>query len=169
MKHPPLEEQTLPRFHEKRYYPVKIGQIFNDQYRILTKLGYGANSTVWLARDQRTNQYTCVKVFIRDDSRASPITNELNILRHIATCSDEHATLVRLPNNVFEVQGHKCLAMTPLACSLQDLQHLFADYKIPREFVMAVVIRLLGCINWLQLDCGVVHTGTLARLKLEQN
>lgn len=169
MEHAPLEEQTLPRFHEKRYYPMKIGQTLNDQYRILTKLGYGANSTVWLARDQRTNQYTCIKVFVRDDSKASPVTNELNILQHIATCSDEHAALVRLPSDIFEVQGHKCLAMTPLACSLQHLQHLFADYRIPREFVTAVVMRLLGCINWLQLDCGVVHTGMLARLNLDKD
>jgi serine/threonine-protein kinase SRPK3 len=49
----PIEEQTLPRYHQKRYYPVKIGEVFNGQYRIITKLGYGAYSTVWLAQDER--------------------------------------------------------------------------------------------------------------------
>ena len=165
MEYPPLEEQTLPRFYEKRYYPVKIGQTLNDRYYILTKLGYGANSTVWLARDRRTSQYTSIKVFVRDDSEASPVANELNILRHIATCSNEHAgaALARLADDTFEVGGHSCLAMKPQACSLQQLQNLLADYRVPREFIMAVVMRLLGCINWLQLDCGVVHTGMFAR------
>ena len=49
-----IEEQTLPFYHQRRYYPVKIGQIFNTRYRIITKLGYGAYSTVWLAWDQRS-------------------------------------------------------------------------------------------------------------------
>ena len=49
----PVEEETLPRYHQKRYYPVKIGDIFKNQYRVITKLGYGAYSTVWLARDER--------------------------------------------------------------------------------------------------------------------
>jgi serine/threonine protein kinase len=48
-----IEEQTLPLYQQKRYYPVRIGDIFKNQYRILAKLGYGAYSTVWLARDER--------------------------------------------------------------------------------------------------------------------
>lgn len=47
----PLEEQTLLRFDEKRYFPVKLGQVLADRYEILSKLGYGACSTVWLVRD----------------------------------------------------------------------------------------------------------------------
>jgi hypothetical protein len=49
----PIEEQTLSLHHPKRYYPVKIGDLFKTQYRIIAKLGYGAYSTVWLARDER--------------------------------------------------------------------------------------------------------------------
>jgi serine/threonine-protein kinase SRPK3 len=42
----PIEEQTLPLYHQKHYYPVKIGDFFKTQYRIIAKLGYGAYSTV---------------------------------------------------------------------------------------------------------------------------
>lgn len=49
----PLEEQALQQQQGKRYYPVHIGQTFQDRYRVITKLGYGAFSTVWLARDQK--------------------------------------------------------------------------------------------------------------------
>jgi serine/threonine protein kinase len=48
-----VEEQSLPRYSQKKYYPVNIGETLHDRYRILAKLGYGAYSTVWLARDQR--------------------------------------------------------------------------------------------------------------------
>lgn len=33
------------------YYPVKIGEIFNDRYKVIRKLGWGHFSTVWLCED----------------------------------------------------------------------------------------------------------------------
>ena len=48
-----LEETSLSQYRSKHYYPVRIGQVLNDQYRIITKLGYGAYSTSWLARDEK--------------------------------------------------------------------------------------------------------------------
>lgn len=33
------------------FHPVYIGDIFNDRYRILNKIGYGVYSTVWLVQD----------------------------------------------------------------------------------------------------------------------
>lgn len=58
-----VEEQTLPLYQQKRYYPVKIGEVFNGRYRILAKLGYGAYSTVWLARDEKYGARYGVKTF----------------------------------------------------------------------------------------------------------
>jgi non-specific serine/threonine protein kinase len=37
-----------------KFHPVDLGDRFkNGRYRILRKLGYGAYSTVWLARDEQ--------------------------------------------------------------------------------------------------------------------
>lgn len=47
------EEQALMRNEGKRFYPVRIGELLHDRYRIITKLGFGGFSTVWLARDQK--------------------------------------------------------------------------------------------------------------------
>lgn len=46
-----IEEELFPNYHASRYYPVLIGQILRDRYQIVGKLGFGASSTVWLARD----------------------------------------------------------------------------------------------------------------------
>lgn len=46
-----IEEENLPGYIAERYYPVHIGQIFNSRYQVVTKLGFGATSTVWLCRD----------------------------------------------------------------------------------------------------------------------
>lgn len=48
-----IEEETLPDYLAERYYPVHIGEVFNSQYQVLTKLGFGSSSTVWLCRDLR--------------------------------------------------------------------------------------------------------------------
>ena len=48
-----IEEQILLRYSQRSYYPVQLGQYFVERYRIITKLGFGAYSTVWLAQDER--------------------------------------------------------------------------------------------------------------------
>jgi len=48
-----VEEETLPDYIASRYYPVRIGEILRDRYQVVGKLGFGATSTVWLARDLR--------------------------------------------------------------------------------------------------------------------
>lgn len=46
-----IEEETFPDYFPARYYPVVIGEVFVDRYQVVGKLGFGAYSTVWLARD----------------------------------------------------------------------------------------------------------------------
>ena len=46
-----IEEETLPDYNPEEFYPVHIGDILHEKYQVLGKLGYGANSTVWLCRD----------------------------------------------------------------------------------------------------------------------
>lgn len=48
-----FEEENLPRYHAERFYPVRIGDVYNDCYQILAKLGFGSTSTIWLCRDLR--------------------------------------------------------------------------------------------------------------------
>lgn len=46
-----FEEESLPGYLKERDYPVRIGEIFRSRYQIVTKLGFGSSSTVWLCRD----------------------------------------------------------------------------------------------------------------------
>ena len=46
-----IEEATYDSIPKGRFYPVRIGDILNNQYQVLGKLGYGLGSTVWLAND----------------------------------------------------------------------------------------------------------------------
>lgn len=46
-----VEEERLPRYRQKDYYPMSIGQVVKDRYQTVGKLGFGTSSTVWLCRD----------------------------------------------------------------------------------------------------------------------
>ena len=46
-----IEEERLPCYDPKQFYPVQIGEIFKSRYKVVGKLGYGTYSTVWLCRD----------------------------------------------------------------------------------------------------------------------
>lgn len=46
-----IEEETIAGYVAGRYYPIRVGEILKDRYQVVGKLGFGASSTVWLARD----------------------------------------------------------------------------------------------------------------------
>jgi serine/threonine-protein kinase SRPK3 len=48
-----IEEENVPSYVPEDYYPVQIGEVFRSRYQVVTKLGFGVNSTVWLCRDLR--------------------------------------------------------------------------------------------------------------------
>ena len=61
----PIEEERGPGYHYRNFYfyLVKLGEILNDTYEIVTKVGFGSNSTIWLAQ----NIHWCV--YIKHKSR----------------------------------------------------------------------------------------------------
>ena len=48
------EAEPLEGYGPGGYYPVDMGELYNNRYRIVYKLGFGGSSTVWLAKDERT-------------------------------------------------------------------------------------------------------------------
>ncbi|KAL2799545.1 hypothetical protein BJX66DRAFT_242298 [Aspergillus keveii] len=107
-----IEEETLPGYLAEGYYPARVGEVLNSRYQILTKLGFGSASTVWLCRDLKERCYRVLKVHVR--SRRPP--QEIEVLKHLRSLpGDEHPgeSYIRLPLDFFEVIGphgvHPCL------------------------------------------------------------
>ncbi|CAI7660131.1 unnamed protein product [Penicillium glandicola] len=182
-----MEEQTLPFYHGKYYYPVQIGQVFNDRYQIIAKLGYGAYSTVWLAWDERSyttriilisapvadlkyraNEYASLKISVRIDNNNaehSPVLNEINMLQRLKQFADEdHPGLdfTRLARDIFETESlagrHHCITYKPQGNSVRALEETFPNAMIPKTLVKSLIHRLFFSMNWLHATCGVAHT-----------
>ena len=48
--HKVIEEETLPKYDAKHFYPARLDEVLNDRYKLVAKLGYGMTATVWLAK-----------------------------------------------------------------------------------------------------------------------
>jgi len=46
----PLEEEKNPDYDPRRFYPARVGETI-QKCEIVSKLGWGTGSTVWLAKD----------------------------------------------------------------------------------------------------------------------
>ncbi|KAK6826694.1 hypothetical protein RU639_004750 [Aspergillus parasiticus] len=144
-----IEEQTLPFYHQKHYYPVKPGETLKDRFRAIAKLGYGAYSTVWLAWDKKAREYTSLKVGVQTkESESSPVLNEINMLR-------------RLEKDISEIDGpsgsHYCIAFKPQGNSVRTLQETFPNAQLHKLLVRSIIHRLFFAVNWLHATCGVVQ------------
>lgn len=42
----PIEEELLRSYQAQDYYPVRIGMVLDNKYKVLAKLGFGRYSTV---------------------------------------------------------------------------------------------------------------------------
>lgn len=53
-----FEEERLIGYEADRYYPVRLGEVFESKFQVVAKLGFGMSSTVWLCRDLELSQLT---------------------------------------------------------------------------------------------------------------
>jgi serine/threonine protein kinase len=135
-----IEEEKLRHYQAEQFYPVRIGEIFNSQYQVLGKLGYGAYSTVWLCRDlsyvvlppfpssfqlmqDSHHRYVAVKVYIRQKSE---VNRELKIYEHLTKLGSPHPgqAYIRGVYDAFEINapggGHVCLVHPLLHMTVSD-------------------------------------------------
>lgn len=152
-----VEEETLPRYCSRHFYPVRLGEIFDERYEVVAKLGYGASSTVWLARDLwkyvfpillafsiyllltprlrwrwQTNRFAALKILTGGDNvEKKAFSTELEMSRCIASTDPKSEGLryLRTVQNSFEVAG-------------PDVTHLGLVYAPMRESLSRFQRRL---------------------------
>ncbi|EGP91784.1 unnamed protein product [Zymoseptoria tritici ST99CH_3D7] len=159
-----IEEETIPGYVASRYYPVRIGEIFQDRYQIVGKLGYGISSTVWLARDTDECQHVALKVHIHDEAMGYALNTELDVYKRIEKSPRHHPGRRAVRNSLdsFHVDGpsgrHICLVHPPLWESLLNIKHRNDVGRLPAEVLALVLKRLFHALMLLHEECHVVHT-----------
>ncbi|KAH7152712.1 serine threonine protein kinase, CMGC group [Dactylonectria macrodidyma] len=159
-----IEEELFPDYIESRYYPVRIGEVLRDRYQIVGKLGFGASSTVWLARDLDGRRHVALKLFVNSESMGEQLDHELTIYKRISKSAAKHPGrgAVRELLDSFDVTGpdgcHRCLVHPPLWESALTFLHRNPVRRLPTPVLAFVLRRLFLALDFLHTECRIIHT-----------
>jgi serine/threonine protein kinase len=94
--------EDLDQYFCRSFYPIRIGDVLEDTYRIEHKLGYGKSSTVWLARDIKKGKDVALKIMIPGDEGEDEYSMQLEIKRTVKDTSNLVTCLT-----AFSLRGHE--------------------------------------------------------------
>lgn len=85
------DEQEDPQDYVKGgYHPVKIGQMYNQRYHVVRKLGWGHFSTVWLCWDIKAKRFVAMKVVKSATHYTETALDEIKLLSCVRDADPEH-------------------------------------------------------------------------------
>lgn len=79
------EDEGLPDYKIGGYHPVHVGEVMNDRYVIVQKLGWGHFSTVWLTRDLKYNSWVAMKIQKSASHYIEAAYDEVGILEEVSS------------------------------------------------------------------------------------
>ncbi|EEP81642.1 predicted protein [Uncinocarpus reesii 1704] len=156
----PIEEERLPNYQAEKYYPVRIGEIFNSRYQVITKLGFGTASTIWLCRDLRERRYLALKVHVL--TRDLPA--ELVLAKYMNGINGKHegAKHVRRVLDWFEISGphgrHHCILYEPTGVDITTFIHRLKGAALQENLTRITARVMLMGLDYLH-KINIVHTG----------
>lgn len=175
------EHEKLEEHREDGYYPVFIGQLIDQRYLILKKLGWGAFSTVWLAHDLHQNKFVALKVQKSGENYHSAAEDEIEILDLISEKweNEEWKSFLEKVSKKqggghsschclqimghFELMGLKGAQHTVMVLEIMgvDLFQVMKwyDYEgIPLPIVRTISRQILIALHYLHSFCNAIHT-----------
>ncbi|PCG98365.1 Hypothetical protein PENO1_058310 [Penicillium occitanis (nom. inval.)] len=159
-----IEEEQFPEYAASRYYPVRIGEVFRDRYQVAGKLGFGASSTVWLARDMSHRRHVALKIYINSAAMGQQLDDELKMYKRMEKASNKHLgrNAVRTLLDSFNINGpegeHRCLVHPPLWESVLTFLHRNPIRRLPSPVLAFVLQRLFLALDYLHTECQIIHT-----------
>jgi serine/threonine protein kinase len=136
-----------------KFYPIQIGEVIDQTYRIDHKLGHGGFSTVWMAHDLKNRRDVALKIMAAGNSGEY----EYNILEEIKRAVKDTSHLVTCIATLFlrgKDSNHQVLVFPLRGPSLDSL--------VGREILIATRMsaarQLLEALASLH-EGGIVHRG----------
>ncbi|OAA50391.1 protein kinase domain protein [Metarhizium rileyi] len=165
-----LEEEKCSSYDPESYYPARIGETIRGKYRLISKLGWGTGSTVWLAGTVsrwpwKTHRYVALKITNSSSEVQAAARKEIEISKHMCSMWTTHPgqEYVRKVLDSFEIEGrgrtHLCLALEPLRQPLWMIgRQTSANGFVQPRIIKALLPGILKCLDFLHTECHVIHT-----------
>lgn len=108
------DTEDLERYELGGFHPVHLGDVYDERYRVVHKLGAGGFSTVWLARDETEHRWVALKIVVAEYSTS--VSSKSQLSRHAASQRTSDAELLFVAEHRhFTLHGpnggHLCLVL----------------------------------------------------------
>ncbi|UPK95958.1 hypothetical protein LCI18_006893 [Fusarium solani-melongenae] len=163
-------EEGKAAYQPGGFHPVYIGDLFNDRYKVLNKIGYGQYSTVWLVKDLQASSsgdgpsvFRALKVLSAVCYGQGYDTFEKEILTHLRDGDREQLGYNYVCHLVddFEHQGpngtHTCLVFELMGETLRSFGVWFPEHMIPPPIMHRFAIQLVLALDFAH-EHEVIHT-----------
>nr|XP_055043878.1 SRSF protein kinase 3 [Misgurnus anguillicaudatus] len=146
------------------YHPVQLGDVFNKRYKVLSKLGWGYFSTVWLCIDLRSGRHVAVKVLKSGAGFTQAGQDEVTLLRCASGPTARNPLKERIVQllDEFKIAGvngiHICLVLELLGPDLRCWQVCFGNPGLSLTCVKRVITQVLEGLVYLHTHCKIIHT-----------
>lgn len=175
------DDEGADGYRKGGYHVVQIGEMYNkDRYRVISKLGWGHFSTVWLCQDLHQNQFVALKIQKSAPHYTEAAYDEIELLAEAAK-KREHPDWVntyRSPlssifpcipftgvvtlSDYFEHYGpngkHVCMVFETMGPNVLALIKQYNFKGIPLDIVRKVAAHTLIGLDYLHRVCGIIHT-----------
>lgn len=160
-------DEDDPRDYKRGgYHPVTPYQLYNSRYRVLSKLGAGAFSTVWLCADEKEIKETgpelfATKICKSKKSVTEQAQDEIMLLEQLATGEGRgKAHVVQMRGHFWHCGPngrHRCMVFEVMGENLLALVKHFNYEGIPMPFVRRLSRHTLLGLEYIH-SRGVIHT-----------
>ncbi|CAH1782643.1 unnamed protein product [Owenia fusiformis] len=159
------DEQEDPQDYTKGgYHPVKIGDLFNQRYHVVRKLGWGHFSTVWLCWDLKERRFVALKVVKSAEHYTETALDEIKLLKCVRdsdVLDPYREKTVQLLDD-FKISGvngtHVCMVFEVLGHNLLKLI-IRSNYQgVPIANVKTIIRQTLEGLHYLHTKCKIIHT-----------
>ncbi|XP_065142294.1 SRSF protein kinase 3 [Paramisgurnus dabryanus] len=146
------------------YHPIQLGDVFNKRYKVVSKLGWGYFSTVWLCIDLRSGRHVAVKVLKSGAGFTQAGQDEVTLLRCASGPTARNPLKERIVQllDEFKIAGvngiHICLVLELLGPDLRCWQVCFGNPGLSLTCVKRVITQVLEGLVYLHTHCKIIHT-----------
>ena len=159
------DEEEDPRDYRRGgYHPVTVGDRFNNgRYTVLSKMGWGHFSTVWLSWDSRTELPVALKVQKSAKRYSDAAKDEVELLRQVARSDPGplgHHVVLMHDNFIHRgVNGmHHVMTFEVLGDNLLSLIKATRYKGLPMAVVRSLARAVLLGLDHLHRRLRIIHT-----------
>ncbi|GET90972.1 serine/threonine-protein kinase, putative [Leishmania tarentolae] len=143
------------------YHHVVIGEVYNDRYRIVKKLGWGYFSTVWLVWDYQKERYQAMKIQKSAASYSEAAYDEIKLLSQIMEADPHKNRCCARLNDYFKHTGpngtHVCMLFDVYGENLLSLMERYEYRGIPLPIVKCIARQVLIGLDHIN-SIDIIHT-----------